>query len=453
MGWGIDSVAAFLGCAHESWRKYNELFYLSWGGCLTVKVPPPTRPVPCRVDFLRNPSQRGRVSPPPRSRKAPRPRHVALLIETSNAYGRGLLQGVMHYTRENRPWSFHLIEQVRGQDPPAWLAGWQGDGVIARIETERIARAVLRSKLPAVDVSAARLAPTLPWVETDDAQIARLGVEHLVERGFKHFGYCGDSRFNWSVWREKQFVQQVRAAGHDCHVYAASGATTELAVENRALIAWLRQLPKPVGLMACYDLRGQQVLDACREAGLAVPDDVAVLGVDNDELLCELAAPPLSSVIPNARRTGYEAARLLDRLMGGEKVAPQAHLIAPLGVAARQSTDVLAIDDRAIVQAVQFIREHACEGINVADLLKAVRMSRRVLEQRFRRLLGRTPHEEILHIKLARVQRLLAETDLPLYQIAERTGFEHVEYLSVTFKRELGVTPRQFRERIRAGKG
>jgi LacI family transcriptional regulator len=397
--------------------------------------------------FCESPAWCRAVPTPHKRPTSPRRRHVALLIETSNAYGRGLLQGVMHYAREQRPWSFHLIEQVRGQDPPAWLANWSGDGVIARIETERIARAVLRSKLPAVDVSAARLAPTLPWVETDDLQIARLGVEHLVGRGFKHFAFCGDPRFNWSVWREQEFVRLVREAGHDCHIYAAPASEAESGSD--ALEAWLRKLPKPVGVMACYDIRGQQVLDACREAGFSVPDDVAVLGVDNDEILCELAAPPLSSVIPNTRRTGYEAAMLLERLMSGEEVPPRAHLIAPLGVAARQSTDVLAIDDRAVVEAVRFIREHACEGINVADLLKTVRLSRRALEQRFRRLLGRTPHEEILQVKLARVQLLLAETDLPLYLIAERTGFPHVEYLSVTFKRELGITPRAFRERRR----
>jgi len=376
---------------------------------------------------------------------------VALLIETSNAYGRGLLQGIVHYARENHPWSFHVMEQGRAQDPPAWLAGWDGDGIIARIETARIAQAVRRTKLPVVDLSAARLVPALPWVETDDIAIARLGFAHLRERGFKHFAYCGDARFNWSRWREVEFGRLARAAGHEPQVYSPNGARAGLAVEQRALGEWLKQLPKPVGIMACYDIRGQQVLNACRRAGLAVPDDVAVLGVDNDELLCELAAPPLSSVMPNTHRTGYEAAQLLDRLMAGEKVAPRAHLIGPTGVAARQSTDVLAIDDREIVRAVQFIREHASTGINVGDVLAAVHLSRRVLEQRFRRLLGRTPHEEILQARLGRVRQLLAETDLPLYLIAGRTGFEHVEYLSVTFKRELGLTPRQFRERIRAG--
>lgn len=380
---------------------------------------------------------------------AARRRQVALLIETSNAYARGLLQGVVHYIREHQPWSFHLMEQGRGDDPPAWLAAWKGDGIIARIETPRIAQAVVRAGLPAVDVSAARLVPALPWVETDDEQIARLAAEHLLERGFKQFAFCGDARFKWSAWREEHFCRHVAAAGGTVARYRPTHSDADLAAQARDLRRWVAELPKPVGVMACYDIRGQQVLDACRSAGLAVPAEVAVIGVDNDTLLCDLASPPLSSVIPNAHRTGYEAAALLDRLMQGQRVPAQPLLIAPLGVAPRQSTDVLAVDDRDVARAVQFIRDHACEGINVADLLRAVPLSRRVLELRFQRLLGHTPREEILRVRLARVKQLLGETDLPLYLIAERTGFEHIEYLSVVFKRETGATPSAFRAQAR----
>jgi LacI family transcriptional regulator len=380
---------------------------------------------------------------------AVRRRQVALLIETSNAYARGLLQGIVHYIREHRPWSFYLMEQGRGDDPPPWLANWHGDGIIARIETPRIARAVRKAGLPTVDVSAARLVPELPWVETDDAEIARLAAEHLLERGFRHFAFCGVAHFNWSRWREDLFCRHVTAAGGTVARYRLTHSDADLAAQTRGLRRWVAELPKPVGVMACYDIRGQQVLDACRDAGLAVPDEVAVVGVDNDALLCELAAPPLSSVMPNTHRTGYEAAALLDRLMSGKTVPPVAHLIPPLGVAARQSTDVLAVEDRDVAHAVRLIREHACEGINVGDVLRAVPLSRRVLEQRFHRLLGRTPREEILNVRLARVKQLLAETDVPLYAIAERTGFEHVEYLSVVFRRETGGTPSAFRQAAR----
>jgi LacI family transcriptional regulator len=373
---------------------------------------------------------------------------VALLIETSNAYARELLHGIRAYVRENRPWSIYLAEHGRGDAPPAWLRGWHGDGIIARIETPDIAHAVVATGLPTVDVSAARLVPELPWLETDDLAIARVAAEHLRERGFQHFGYCGDPRFNWSNWRREAFVKYLAEAGFPCGVYQSTrvhAGAPSWEQDQHGIARWIRTLPKLTGIFACYDIRGFQVLEACRRIGVAIPDEVAVLGVDNDELLCDLSDPPLSSVIPNVRRTGYEAAALLDRMMSGHRAPPEGRLFEPVGVATRQSTDVLAISDRHISQAVRFIREHACDGIGVAQVLKAVPLSRRVLEQRFRKLLGRTPHEQILQVKLDRVKRLLIETDLPLALIAERTGFAHVEYLSVAFKKNVGVTPSQFR--------
>lgn len=378
-----------------------------------------------------------------------RRRSVALLIETSNAYARGVLEGVISYVHEHRPWSIYLPEQRRGDTPPPWLGRWRGDGIIARIETTAIARAVARTGLPVVDVSAARHVPALPWVETDDRAIARAAAEHLLERGFKQLAFCGDRRFNWSKGRLEHFRRLVREAGARCDVYDTLGPVP-WAQEHRALMAWVRQLPKPVGVFACYDIKAQQVLDACREVGAHVPDEVAVLGVDNDPLLCNLATPPLSSVIPNTRRTGYEAASLLDRMMAGDRVGPEAHLIPPLGVETRQSTDSLAIEDRDVAGAVRHIREHACDGITVEDVLRAVPLSRRVLESRFRRATGRSPHEEILRIKIERVKQLLVSTDLPLDRIAGRAGFDHPEYMSVAFKRETGRTPGQYRRRVRA---
>ena len=201
----------------------------------------------------------------------------------------------------------------------------------------------------------------------------------------------------------------------------------------------------PVGVMACYDFRGQQVLDACRRSGIAVPDEVAVIGVDNDELLCSLSDPPLSSVAPNSYRTGYEAAARLTAMMNGKTGGPIANLIPPLGIATRQSTDVLAIDDPEVVKVVRFIRDHACEGINMKDVLRAVPAPRGFLEARFKKLLGRTPHEEILRVQLNWVKQLLSETDLTLETIAERTGFAHAEYLSVVFKREEGISASRYR--------
>ncbi|MBM3836066.1 MAG: DNA-binding transcriptional regulator [Verrucomicrobia bacterium] len=374
------------------------------------------------------------------------PPKVALLMETSNSCARALLRGIVSYIREHRPWSLYLSEHNRGDQPPRWLDHWKGQGIIARIENAAIADALRRVNVPIVDVSAARLIRSLAWFETDDGAIAHLAAEHLLERGFKNFAYAADERFNWSNWRCEHFQNCVRAAGRSCDVYRPKrgfSANEEEQVDD--LGNWIRGLPKPVGIMACYDFRGQQVLDICRRIGVAVPDGVAVIGVDNDDMLCELSDPPLSSVMPNTHRTGFEAAQLLDEMMSGKKAKGETHLIPPLGIGTRQSTDVLAIDDRNVARAIHFIRQHACDGIKVKDVLKAVPHSRRLLASRFKKLLGRTPHEEILRVKLNRVKQLLTDTDLPLEEIAERAGFPHVEYLSVAFRREVGTSPSAFR--------
>ena len=369
---------------------------------------------------------------------------IALLIETSNAYARGLLQGIVAYIREHGPWSIHLSEHTRGDKAPVWLRSWDGDGIIARIENPAIAEALRRVRMPIVDVSAARLIPALPWFETDDSAVAHAAAEHLIERGFTHFAYAGESRFNWSKWREEHFVNCIRAAGFPCPIFRGTGVDPDEQQMDQ-LASWIRELPKPVGVMACYDFLGRQILDACRRIGVAVPDEVAVVGVDNDELLCELASPPLSSVIPNTHKTGYAAAALLDLMIQGAKFKGEAHLIPPIGIAVRQSSDVLAIHDQNISRALNYIRNNACNGINVQDVLRAVPQSRRLLEKRFLKFIGRTPHQEIMHVQLQRVKQLLTRSELSLEEIAERCGFKHVEYLSVAFKRETGLPPSKFR--------
>lgn len=380
-------------------------------------------------------------------------KRVALLIETSNEYARGLLHGIRAYIREHEPWSIYLGEQSRGE-APHWLKGFKGDGIIARIETRKIAQAVKETGLPAIDVSAARYVPELPWVETDNRAIAKLAAEHLIERGFKHFGFCGVPIFDWSTERCTYFEEAIKASGHDCHIYPTQPRGKPehwpaWVMEQPELEAWVRSLPKPCGIMACYDIRAQQVVEVCRNLSIAVPDEVAVLGVDNDELVCDLCDPPLSSVVPDTDQTGYMAAQLLAKLMSGKSVAADEHLIPPIGLVTRESTDVLAIADRDIITAVRFIREHACDGICVEDVLDKVPLSRRVLDKRFFDLIGRTPHDEIGRLQVERVKELLIETDLPLATISERAGFKYVEYMSVVFKKKTGMPPSEFRDRNR----
>jgi LacI family transcriptional regulator len=199
-----------------------------------------------------------------------------------------------------------------------------------------------------------------------------------------------------------------------------------------------------MAVFACYDNRGQQLLEACRRVGLSVPEEVAVLGVDNDEVLCMLSPPPLSSIILNPERTGWEAASLLATLMEGRNPPSQPLLIPPVGIRIRQSTDILAVADAKIAAALKYIREHACESIGVTDVLRQTPMARRSLEMRFERLLHRSPRAEILRVRLNRVRELLVGTELPIWEIAGRAGFDP-EYMSVVFKREAGMSPREYR--------
>ncbi len=380
-------------------------------------------------------------------------RRVALLIEASNAHARLILQGIVSYVREHKPWSFSLMDQGRGDEAPVWVKDWDGDGIIARVKNQRIANKIIASGLPVVDISIQHYIPNMPSVEPDDDAIARLAVEHFVQRGFRSFAYCGDNTFLISDRRGLAFAKALAASGLNAFSFNRDyPESVSISRRISEIGDWLADLPKPLAVFACYDVRGQHILDACRMRGFVVPEQVAVLGVDNDELLCEMASPPLSSVIPNARRTGYEAARLLDRLMSGERVSPTPLKIEPIGISLRQSTEVLAVPDVHLARALRFIRDHASEAIGVPEVTRAVSLSRRLLEKRFRQILNRTIHDEIMLARIGRVKQLLVESQLSLEQIAATTGYEHPEYLSVVFKREVGISPRQYREREGQGK-
>ena len=372
-------------------------------------------------------------------------KRVALLIETSNSYARGLLLGIRNYVQSHTQWSIYLGEHRRGETIAPWLKNWEGDGIIARIETKDIADELLQRDLPMIDVSAARHLPEIPYVETNDSEIAMAAADHLLGRGFQHLAFSGDTRFMWSNNRRDGFRDHIETSGRECHIHETPPTREKFTTERKRLTKWLNDLPKPAGIMACYDIRGREILDACRESGIDVPYQIAVIGVDNDELICELADPPLSSVIPNTQRTGYEAANLLDRMMSGENVPVGAHLIPPLGIETRQSTDVLAVDDEDVAAALRYIHDHALDGIRVEDVLDNVPVSRRVLETRFRQAIGHTPHQEILRVQIDRVKQLLTNTDLTLEAIAHRCGFRHAEYMSVVFKRVTATTPGKFR--------
>jgi LacI family transcriptional regulator len=378
---------------------------------------------------------------------------VALLVETASSYGRGLLRGIARYARLNGPWAF-FIEPGGQEDAPPPLRDWGVDGVIALFRTKRQAERILAAGLPTVDLdfTLPDLAPC--GVRNDEEGIARMAATHLLSRGLRHFAYTGwpldaEGASLWDTTRRLVFAETIAKHDFQTDVYEwpASAEDRVRAREQEPLAAWLKSLPKPAGLMACNDQRARHVLEAARLAGLRVPEDLAVIGVDNDETLCELSTPSITSIAPNTDHLGFKGAEMLDRLMKGRRVTTKPMSVPALGVIARRSTDQLAMADTNVVAAVRFMEANIDKPIRISEVLRVASVCRKTLEMRFQRALGRTPHEELQRLRLERVKHLLLQTAWPLKRIAKTSGFTYVEHLHLTFRRATGTTPTRFRAR------
>lgn len=375
---------------------------------------------------------------------------IALCVDRSQGYASKVMQGVAKYVETYGPWSLFIDMRFSGDYAQNWLRRWKGDGILAYVEDARLARTLRNSSIPTVELFGHRHDLALPQVCPDNEAIGHLGAQHLLERNFRHFTFCGYSGRPFSELRQKGFTETLRKAGFDCAVQVLPRHAAVLQqweqLQHR-LVDWLMRLPKPNAIMACSDRHAQRVLDACRRANISVPEEIAVIGASNDEELCRLSNPPLTSVAYDCERIGYEASQLLHQLMQEKKprkTVPQI-FIPPVGVVTRKSTDITAIDDQFIAGTVRYIREHACNGLSVNEILSEFRISRSAFYGRFEKAIGRSPHDEILRVKLERARSLLTQTNLAIERIAEMSGFANTEYLYVAFKRSMGVTPRHYR--------
>ena len=381
-------------------------------------------------------------------------RHVALLIESSRAYGRGLLHGIAAYAQHNGDWSLRHQEMAINADPPPWLSNWRGDGVLVRAETPAMASAIRDLEIPAIDLRCWRSTGDIPGFDTDSASVVRLAVDHLRDRGFTRFGFCGFRGANYSEERLAKMRDYVGSLDHELVTYESPGPThtTTFGAEQNGMLdqdglaSWLSGLQMPIGILACNDIRAQQLINVCHDHQIQVPDEVAVVGVDNDDVICPLCLPPLTSVEPDTHRIGYEAAAMLDRMMSGEVLPAALHLVPARGVAVRSSTDSVPVDDTDFVKAYRYIRENACRGVSVQEVADAVPMCRRALERRMRNYLQRSPSDVIAGIRLARIKEFLETTSHPHKQIARLTGFQHDEHMAKFFKKHTGLPPGQYRK-------
>ena len=355
--------------------------------------------------------------------------------------------------RFHGPWSFHITPGDFEQALPK-MKEWGGTGIIARIPNERVAKAVIEANLPTVTVGLTReqKRPNNPLanfseIYPEETEVARLAAEHFLGRQFRNFAFVGMDERAWSPPREQAFCDHIRAAGYSTHVYQQpkKARDREWEQEQAILADWIRDLPTPLALFTCNDDRGRQVLEVCQLADLHVPDDVAVLGVDNDDVFCELSDPPLSSVALNAETAGYRAAELLDGMMRGRIRKPKQIVVETIGVITRRSTEVVAVEDTDVVAALQYIRREQGRDLSVDKVADEVTVSRRSLEKRFQQAIGRTILEEIQLVRLDRAKRLLLETTYPVSKVAEISGFGSTGYFIQFFHTRVGKTPRKYR--------
>lgn len=376
---------------------------------------------------------------------------IGLVFGYGLGFYRAILQGINGFAAQRPDWILTPIApDLRSLQSP--LLAMQ-DGFIAHIFTNEIANGLAAYSKPLVNVSG--VLPDLPFprVVVDHEAVGQMAAEHLLSQGVTQFGFVGFAQHAFSIGRETGFRRAVEQAGHRIAVFydrqQRAGDPDGLWRWNPSMLEWLRSLPTPVGVLTSHDIQGLQVSEYCRQIGLNVPEQIAIVGVDDDDLLCNLARPSLSSVALPGERLGYEAAGMLEQLLKGKRLKDRLRQLPPVKVRIRQSSDIQAIPDHDVAQAVRFIRDHSAEPIRVSDVLKAVPTSRRSLERRFRKLLQRGVSEEIRRVHLDLARALLVDTDLPMSRIAECSGFTDGRQLSIVFRQSTGMTPTHWRQQFR----
>lgn len=383
-----------------------------------------------------------------------RPLEIAVLVETDNSWGRSVVQGVADFASKFGPWNL-LVDPRDYSQRWALPDRWRGDGIIARISTPPQLEEITKTALPTVNVDDVFAdLPDVGLVLTDEVERARLAFEHFRERGLSNFAYFAPPSNEYSKRRETEFVKVVSEAGFECRAYKpgyrVSRRISRDEQHNRVL-RWLNKLPRPVAILAVDARRGRDLAEVCSMEDISVPDEIAILAGDTDDLLCELSSPPLSSIMVASQKIGHEAAALLHRMVTGEQPTLEPRLIPPVCVVGKQSTDALAIDDPMIIKAMRFIQAHAFQGIVVEDILREVPVSRRYLELQFKRYFGRLPAEEIRHLRLERGKELLAQSELSVDSIATTCGYAGSTQFGVAFRKRYGQTPLAFRKKLNRG--
>jgi LacI family transcriptional regulator len=383
---------------------------------------------------------------------------IAVILESSHEISRGLLRGILKYVRIYGPWS---VDIVIGGPQDQRLPNhqyWKGNGIIGRIPNQRVADEVVAADLPTVIIDPMdeflHLKHPLSHcysVRCDSTAVGHVAADYLLNSHFEHFAFIGEiNNVNWSRFRQEAFVSKITEAGFYCNIYSVTGEVRQdWNIERNFMARWIKHLPKPLALFAANDQRARQVLDACQFASVPVPYQVAVLGVNDDQLLCEMTQPSLSSIPLEAENAGFNAAQMLDQLMRGQTPPSKTLLFHPKQVIVRNSTEQIRVTNIHLIKALDFIRVNAGMNIRVSDVAGHVGLTRQWIERSCKRELGHSIMEEIKRVRMRTIHSLVGYTTIPFQEIATQCGFECVNHLGIIFKKEFGKTMSEYRKEIK----
>ena len=381
-----------------------------------------------------------------------REREVAVLVDTATGWGRRLVRGILLFAKKQRTWRVHV--EARGQREHLRLPpSWNGDGIIARVTTSAMVNE-LSSCNRVVNVSAIKpRGAVFPQVTNDVDQGIALAIEHFLDRGVRNFAYCSLEHRRYVAFHRLAFTNQLANLGFECLHFSPKTAqqknTKSWPAQYSSLTRWLVSLPKPVGILTWAVRSGVEVINACNHGGVRIPEDVLVIGGDEDDLLCEACHPSLTGIEVPSEQIGHDAAELLDKLMCGQRAPKRPKLIAPIGVVSRLSTDSIAVNDPDLVSAIRYIREMEGMPLNAEEVANATGVSRRTLERRFMTILGRTIKAEIARVRLEKATLLLTTTEMSIPSVAFSSGFGSPEYFANCFKKAKGISPLKFRAQVK----
>jgi len=379
---------------------------------------------------------------------------VILLSDFSEEYGKNLLRGITRYSKDHGPWTFcrmpsYYRETIGIDGILQWAKEWGADGIIGQFYNDEEVKKFTRAKIPVIAQDFKERFTEIPNITGAYHETGRLAAEYFLKKGFKNFAFYGFNNIVWSRERAEGFEERIQEAGYNVHHYQLkdSKSTDLWYYKPSALSEWLKSLPKPIALMSCDDNQGHHITEAARHAGIRIPDEVSVLGVDNDEMICDLSDPALSSVELDTEKGGYEAARLMEKMVNSKVLSAPDIIVKPTQVVTRQSTDVFASKDKYVVNALKYIHGNLDKNLKVDQVLREVPLSRRSLEKRFMLTTGYPVYEYIYNQRIEKFTQKLLETDMTIFEIALDLGLSDSKNIARQFKQIKGVTPMEYRKK------